>query len=350
MSRFRMKTLILVMLYLIILLLTGCSDQDGSGQSASSILAISETLRTSLHGTTRGMAYWYATDQGGFQQIADVPYKDLGCKSCHVPASACYTCHLDPLAAPKDAQCLTCHRRQQLEQDLGLKDVHRSAGMACVDCHTISQVHGNRTFHQTMFNGVISMVDCTDCHALDKLPSTPAHTSHGNRLHCTACHMRATVSCYNCHFESEIAGKGKVPYGAFSDWLFLVKWRGQVHQGNLQTITYNGKSFITIAPFAGHSVYVPPAGYEICHKCHENEMVMKYQQTGTMTATWWDETDREVENFAGVIPVPEDWQEALKLTYVTMDESGEWVLVNNDADVKQMLFCEPLDMLPPQKQ
>ena len=102
--------------------------------------------------------------------------------------------------------------------------------------------------------------------------------------------------------------KGKVPYATFSDWLLLVKWQGQVHQGNLQTITYQGQSSVTIAPFEGHSVYRPPAGYEICPDCHENRLVEEYKKNGIMTVTSWNADDREAAHFGGVVPVPQDWQ------------------------------------------
>lgn len=332
---------ILVALFAAGVLLSGCGSDDGSES-----VTVSETIRTSLHGTTHGMGYWYASEQGGFQGITNIPYENLDCKNCHVPADVCDTCHLPDFSAPTDDRCLACHGRQKLEQFLGFTDVHRSAGMECVDCHTRAQVHGDNKSYDSMFNEVISLVDCTDCHAVDKLSANPAHESHGNKLHCTACHMQATVTCYNCHFESALDGKGKVPYGAFADWRFLVKWRDQVHQGNILTSTYQGQSFMVIAPFSGHSVYVPPSGYEICHECHDNQMVQEYQNQGTMTITWWDAVDAKVEHFPGVIPVPKDWQTALKLTYVTLDQAGAWVVVNNDADLKQMLFCEPLDNLP----
>ena len=71
----------------------------------------------SLHATGEGMRYWYE-EEGGFMQVTGIPYKDLGCKSCH--ANSCDKCHAEKEGdnmvftlkkANKKETCLKCHAR-----------------------------------------------------------------------------------------------------------------------------------------------------------------------------------------------------------------------------------------------
>jgi hypothetical protein len=162
--------------------------------------------------------------------------------------------------------------------------------------------------------------------------------------------MQATVSCYSCHFEDEIENDTKVAFSTFHEWKFLLKWKGKVHQANVQTLTYGDESFVTIAPFSGHSVYVPDPA-TICDECHSNAIVDEYNTSGTMTAVWW--TGTTLDYFRGVIPVPTDWQTSLKFSFVEKEELGggnygDWIFLKDGADLQQMLYGEPLDQMPPQ--
>ncbi len=50
-------------------------------------------LQASMHYNTRGMEYWYETEQGGFEQFTNIDYRSLDCKDCHVEPSDCSNCH-----------------------------------------------------------------------------------------------------------------------------------------------------------------------------------------------------------------------------------------------------------------
>jgi hypothetical protein len=231
---------------------------------------------------------------------------------------------------------------------LGYTDVHRDGAKAfkCVNCHAMSEVHGDGSNYNSMFDGAIK-IDCTDCHPLGGVPTNAAHDQHRDNIHCSACHVQATVSCYSCHFESEVNLGAKIPYGVFDEWKFLLKWKGKAHQANIQSLTYGGEAFVGIAPFYGHSVHIPDIN-TICDQCHNNALVNEYNLQGTMTATWWDTNPDTIRYFKGMIPVPPDWRTALKFAFATKDTNGKWIALDDDDVTKQMIYGEPLDALPPQ--
>lgn len=311
-----------------------------------------ELLSTSLHYTTAGMAYFYSAQNGGFENLTGIPYENLACKNCHVDPNNCGTCHSKEGDVPTDNSCLNCHGRQKAEIALGYTDVHKSQGFVCAKCHDEEDVHGDGKSYNSMFEGAIH-VNCYDCHTT--LPSTTAHNTHlksltdrnDDELDCSACHVKSVVTCYNCHFESEVNLGQKVAYGRFHNWKFLVKRNGKVSAGNIMTITYQGKAFVVVAPFYGHTVYKPDPS-TICDECHRNSFVQEYNSSGTMTLVRWLADSLKLKYSKGTIPVPGNWRDALKLSYVTKDEEGKWVHLKDEADLKQILFCEPLDKLPPQ--
>lgn len=130
---------------------------------------------------------------------------DEACAGCHV--NACSDCHGNgpvPASRPPDEACLACHRgyftgweyhgrapREDHERyQRGtvangehvlkmLPDVHREAGLGCVDCH---QVHAAE-------HGRAPVRTCTDCHA-EISRDVPEHAiaGHVERMQCWACH------------------------------------------------------------------------------------------------------------------------------------------------------------------
>lgn len=358
-----MKRLLLMGLIAILIIpVTGCSDDDDNPVDPNQ--EIVNKLATSLHYTTRGMEYFYESEQGGFETLTGIDYRgSLGCKDCHVlpevSDDGCGKCHTfdgTTVGAVDDTKCNGCHGRQAKEVQLGLTDVHRTAGMVCSDCHTADEVHGDGIVRNSMFEGAIT-TKCQNCHTESAL-----NTGHGSLVHytyspgngdlsCDACHVQATVSCYNCHFESEVQGAGKIPYGA-SKWKLIVKDEatGVIRAGNVQTATYDGKAVVALAPFHAHTIYVPDRA-TICDECHDNASVAEYNSTGEITMTTWDGATLTFTQ--GTIFVPDDWQTSMKWTYLTKDQigsGGTWSEITPSAGniVKQMLFAEPLDNMPPQ--
>lgn len=58
----------------------------------------------------------------------------------------------------------------------------------------------------------------------------------------------------------------------------------------------------------------------------------------------WNEADKTIKNLTGVIPIPLDWQTALKVDFVAKDASGEWTFQKDSINATQLLFADPIDV------
>ncbi|GBC82973.1 hypothetical protein HRbin10_02111 [bacterium HR10] len=320
-----------------------------------------QAFPTSLHATRRGKATWYAATNGGFEALTNIPINQLACLNCHPGTKAdgspidpatykpdCFDCHIQPGDRVSDQTCLKCHRRQASEIAFGYPDVHRSAGsFRCMSCHTLKEMHGDGREYASWLEPGAMEVTCEQCHPAPK--SNPAHDIHMATVQCTACHTRSVLSCYNCHFESEVEGGIKRPYGVMRDFVFLVRRHGtnKVYAGTMMSLTYAGKSFVAIAPYRAHTI-VKEA--RTCDECHNNAAVQEYRQTGKITITRWDPAQGKLVGPKGIIPIPPDWRQALQFDFV--DYTGDpkspttdptkWVFLKSGADLMQMLYADPL--------
>ena len=342
-------------------------------------LTPADTFATSLHGNREGKrAFYEASD--GFVTLTNVPYDNLPCKDCHASTLAdgtavdaatyepgCADCHADPdnpTSDVTDTVCLGCHGRQGAEQTL-FSDVHRTAGMGCMDCHTAREMHGDGTQYASFLSTGATDAKCANCHVEGGTATAPpatvtAHALHGDTLDCSACHVESVSSCYNCHFESEVAHTGKrffnqAPRTGFK---MLMNYEGKVHTATFQALTYEGQSFVTIAPFFGHSITREGSA---CGDCHRqggagNANVEAYNTNGKIVVTSWDasaEGAARLSGPTGVIPVPADWKTALEFAF--LDYTGNatdaiskednlplWDFLKTTADGSHIVFGSPL--------
>jgi len=320
-----------------------------------------ETFPTSLHATRQGKITWYSKESGGFERITGIPMEELPCLKCHPgtyadgskvdPATyqpGCKDCHVQPGAPVSDETCLRCHARQKLEMKF-YSDVHRDRGFGCKDCHTSREMHGDGHRYPSMLEPGAMEIKCENCHTSDVLPHNTAHDIHQAKLDCTACHTQSIITCYNCHFESIVKAHVKRFPGPLRDLLLLVRRKdtGKVYSANMQTLVYEGKSFVAIGPYRSHTITAE--GRE-CDECHSNAAVKEYAEKGEITVTRWDAEQGKITGAQGVIPVPPDWQEALQFDF--LDYTGDptaretdptkWVFLKHGADMMQMLYAEPL--------
>ena len=341
-----------------------------------------ETFPTSLHDSNfRGMEYFWSADNGGFEAITDVPYTDerLDCATCHDKSrfenadppvewpgtDSCLNCHddlSDPSAGIDDARCLGCHSRQGAEATaLGISDVHRDAGFTCMSCHTLDEMHGDGTEYDSILESPSPM--CQDCHmdggpAAVPPPSVTEHATHLQNIDCSACHMQSVIACYNCHFDTQLAGAGKRAFAKRSGWVMLVNRDDKVHGATFQSLVYEQNTFTVIAPYYAHTITNQG---RTCDQCHANfggevPAIDEYNASGTMTLTTWDDMAEGAARLtgpAGIIPVPEDWDTAFQFAW--LDYTGDpttpvpdteatlWVNIENGPPAAtQMLFAEPL--------
>jgi len=332
-----------------------------------------ETFPISLHATREGKRTFYEADDG-FATLTNIPYDDLPCKDCHGATFAdgtpidnatytpgCRDCHADPAnpsEAIADSVCLSCHGRQGAEQNL-FSDVHREEGLGCVNCHTASDMHGDGTAYPSFLAEGETDVACEDCHVEDGSAPPPGsntyHNTHLATVDCSACHVASVSSCYNCHFESEVAHTGKRFFNQSprTGFKMLMNYEGKVHTATFQSLVYDGLTFVAIAPFFGHSITKEGIG---CSDCHRNEAIQAYDDTGTIVVTSWDETAEGAARLigpTGVIPIPPDWETALEFAF--LNYTGEatdaingaenlplWQFLKTEKDGQHIVYGEPL--------
>ncbi len=314
-----------------------------------SVQSVQKVLSNSLHGTTRGMGHFYAKEQGGFEQFTHIPYEDpnLPCASCHVESTGCTTCHDVPGDSPSNDKCLdSCHKRQAFEQKFN-PDVHLQdkaaggAGLKCADCHSAKQVHGDGTPYNSLHENP-NKVDCeqSGCHTNVVIAGKTMHETHHEDLDCASCHVKSTLTCYSCHFEDGSAFEPPI-----TDWKILVKSvaTGKVTTGNVQTMAAGGNTLFVAAPFFGHTIQKDSSSIT-CASCHNSDAVREYKEQGTMTLATWHEDSKTLSNMKGVIPIPTDWETALKMPFIAKDASGEWAFMKDTADATQMLYAAPINV------
>jgi len=262
---------------------------------------------SSLHATANGMSYWYSKEQGGLESITGIPYGQAGCIRCHV--NSCDECHkimvdnkpvYSTAVAASQETCLKCHAREsamimKIDKAANTPDVHFKSGMTCMDCHTSREMHGDGTEYLTMKQSGAMDASCEGCH--EEVSDSKAHTVHGDKLDCKACHVRHVISCTNCHVETMIKEKKRVAQPV-SGWKFLMNYEGKVTSANMQTfVAPENKTLLIFAPQFSHSVKKEG---DQCEDCHGSENVAKVVKK-KIDLTWLE--DGNVLQTKGVIPV-----------------------------------------------
>lgn len=323
------------------------SDGETLGMATADTSSWEEKFATSLHATAQGMKTWYDKSSSGFEDFTGIPYAQLHCKSCHEPRSTggCVACHNDPtpptgarVDASLEGVCGGCHSRQMAEATY-YSDVHRDLGMGCMMCHTKEDVMGDGITHSSMLEDGAIDADCESCHLT--LGENPYHRVHQETVDCTACHTQSVVSCYNCHFETEVQLDRKVAYGQFRDWVFLLNRDGKVHAANFQAVKHGTHTFVALAPFYAHTI---SRSARECLDCHGSPAVRDYLDDGVIDVVRWDKDSGSLKHMEGVVPVPSDFRTALRFDFVDLDRPGgtDWSFLEAGPDRIQILFGEPL--------
>jgi len=346
------------------------------------LLAQPSNFETSLHKTRAGKNYWYGTvasgGTGGFETLTGVPitHPNVACAECHgatdasgnaypspYPGASCADCH--PSGAEfmnvSETQCLSCHSRQKAEQTLfpGL-DVHKSAAspLACWDCHGTEDMHGDGTQYNSMFEPGAIRADCENCHTASSMPADhKGYDPHGGKLHCTACHAESVIACYNCHFESQVESAKKRAKQQIKDFVLLVNREkdGKVYSATFQSLTYQGNTWTSFAPYTAHNI---TSEGRTCVDCHNNfgaqlnEAIKQYNTSGEIYFAKWNSADSTLSTMTGIIPIPSDYVQKLKMDYLTylggtndpIAPSKNWaqVPVNPSTHGYRMMFATPL--------
>jgi hypothetical protein len=308
--------------------------------------------------------------------LTDVPYENLTCQNCHDsaqwedqgvewPGPNCNDCHVDGIGEPiDDSVCLGCHGRQSAEANL-FEDVHRTAGVGCSGCHGSVAVHGDGNTYDSFLDPDYPQAACEDCHVEGGSAPAPPDSVTGHATHvygtklvdCSACHMQSVITCYNCHFDSELEAPGtKRPFRQLTGYVMLLNRQGKnkVYGGTYMTLVTGEESFVVVAPYYAHTIV--REGRE-CSACHANfggdiPAINEYNDTGTITITSWDETaegPERITGITGIVPVPEGWEDVFQFAYVDYEgdpaaptDPGQWVFLTGETDLGQLLFGSPL--------
>ncbi|GAB4327776.1 MAG: hypothetical protein Kow0037_01610 [Calditrichia bacterium] len=350
---------------------------------AASLFAQPGNFGTSLHKTRYGKVYWYSADtsltgapQPGAEAITNVPIDSLGCTGCHpgdnldangnpypvpYPGADCVDCHATNTTGwPVDqAQCYDCHgRAKTLRYSLGYEDVHQTAStpLNCWDCHSTTDMHGDGTQYNSMLEPGANNADCAQSGCHETLPSGhSSHDPHNGKLHCTACHMKTNLACYSCHFESMVEHHVKRAKQPVHDFVILVNRLkdGKVHPATFQSLTYQGKAWVAMAPQATHSI---TDNGRVCSDCHANfggqvDAIQQYNSTGQIKFATWNSSDSTLSWTHGIIPLPENYRQAFKMDFITFNgdpsspagPSKNWSFVKDTWDGFQLYFATPLN-------
>lgn len=287
--------------------------------------------RSSLHATGRGLAHWYSKENGGLERITGIPFMRLGsCNRCHV--DSCDTCHVadgkmtySAEVARSESACDECHNlptraaARKTPEDPNL-DVHFARGMKCMDCHSSREVHGDGVVYASMQSPGALDANCRNCHK-ELISKCPSSLVHGDRLDCSACHLRRVNTCFNCHFDTRVK-EGKSVSLPLKDALFLVNHDGKVTPGALHTFIYQNRTMIVFAPSFSHDIMKEGRKCDDCH----NTPVLHQMKGGKLKLVTWD--GKDLKNTPGVIPVLDDYQWNFPfLNY----ENGRWVTADRAA-------------------
>lgn len=234
---------------------------------------------------------------------------DKQCTSCHVANSAgqaaCGHCHVSvPTTAgggflaghrfqatpSMDRNCTACHGSRVKDEYYGLNgallarnlqyaaaipadsplrgvtlapDVHKTAGMACNDCHAGTEMHGQGVTAGDDRYLVDGTPKCETCH-----PANAAFTgatfmhgaAHVSQLDCRVCHAQPYKSCYGCHTDvtaTDVAffsNNGTDPTRA-ARTLTSPAWSAATTYAKGAFVVYQGASYVSLQ--AGNLNHLP---------------------------------------------------------------------------------------------
>jgi hypothetical protein len=267
---------------------------------------------TSLHNTTAGIKNAWenrlsaASDELGTDLAGQYYHHDGyegSCIDCH---ATCGECHvrsakdlIDPDTGLTDGHnfvdltdndditytCLSCHAGS-IAGCYTNYDVHGLSGanMNCMDCHDVSELHGDGNEYQTMSHSGAITTEFTDCHDVSTLDGEWHSDGHLSSNECWACHTSTYNTCESCHgwFASE-RDANDVPIEQHEDCYLgydladgkittLVK--APIDAGmlgdssNLKLTDEQLNTGSTWYPGFTHGVIKPEVNQEFCNRCH----------------------------------------------------------------------------------
>lgn len=263
---------------------------------------VTDVYKTSLHYTTAGLSAKYLVRTGvataSCEGLYNNNWRQNACMDCH---QSCAMCHVTVATEEKpghdfmlsdnneDAQqsCLAYCHSGGLGTCFPATDVHGPSGldMSCMDCHNVTEIHGDGVYRTTMIHSGIVTTRCEDCHVVENLEGVWHSATHIEKDTCWACHSGEYRTCSNCHSWVNLE-PGDSPLGgateSFGVTLGMDEATGQIttlaiapvgpemfQDGGVEYVDMellNTSSAIYPAIF--HSTIVPDLNQEFCDTCH----------------------------------------------------------------------------------
>ena len=195
---------------------------------------VADSYRTSLHYTTHGFEKGVAPRLSPAEnKIFKEKVFPKSCNNCH---ASCGDCHVRGpviggvsvglLAGHKFVRraeaktCGACHGGRVYPEFTGESggppDVHYQAGMNCMNCHGLAEMHGDGKLYSSRHE-LPGRPSCIKCHPNSTPKSQNSHDQHRDRLTCTTCHSAAPYNnCYGCHYGKGAQAKPGMIIG--KDW------------------------------------------------------------------------------------------------------------------------------------
>lgn len=201
------------------------SDQENINKTCAMCHSdIVKNYKLSLHGTIIGQRL---SPEHNYGKVTGGKLVKEYCTTCHASCSDCHMKRMDKASGHvmKDIKghrlqkkvdmwaCVDCHT-QTGYTFTGWRDnppsVHYRAGLDCMACHDIGELHGDGKQHKTMKTAV--KVTCDSCHKNDKAiykdfpivqynVTSYVHATHDKKLQCAACHTGWYMNCKGCHLQ-----------------------------------------------------------------------------------------------------------------------------------------------------
>jgi len=168
--------------------------------------------------------------------------------------------------------------------------------------------------------------------------------------------MSTELACYNCHFESMTDHHIKRAKMKITGFTILVNSSvsGKIVPATFQSISYQGKTWVAIAPAYAHTITKTNA--RKCVDCHTNmggtiPAIDEYNSTGKIDFATWNSGDSTLAWKHGIVPLPVDYLQSLRMDFLTFNgdastppgtDNKNWSFVKNTFDGIQFFYGTPL--------
>ena len=192
------------------------------------------------------------------------------------------------------------------------------AGMTCMDCHTLEDVMGDGHAYASKIEDDAVDAACDDCHTSPA--SNQYHDVHGELLDCSTCHIQGVITCYNCHYQSELPEGASQLLTQVTSWIFLVNRSGKVHPANMHSLIYQDNKLLLIAPAYSHTI--ARNAVSGCGDCHGNANVLDLADDSLLVVAGFDGSGG-VNTAEGFVPVPFNYETALAFDFLVYDPESD---------------------------